>query len=166
MPRIPIRDDQLAPELLARAAKLPGVLSAGLNDAALLGQRMLKQRTPRNLGHTADRWKVRKSTSTKSAVVPPEIYNEAPHIGVLEMGARPHPVSAEGVAAITFWAQRKLGLDYKEAKGVAYVIARRIRAEGTPATYFVRDSMDELRNYVGIALDQAIRAYARQRAKR
>jgi hypothetical protein len=37
-------------------------------------------------------------------------FNDAPHIGVLECGARPHPVSLEGQRAIYEWVERHFRL--------------------------------------------------------
>lgn len=35
------------------------------------------------------------------------LYNDAPHAGIVELGARPHPVSEEGIQAIAEWVKKK-----------------------------------------------------------
>lgn len=51
----------------------------------------------------------------------------------VELGTRPHPVSADGVMAIEDWVRHKLGISDDEAEGIAYAIAWKIRMRGTPA---------------------------------
>jgi hypothetical protein len=60
---------------------------------------------------------------------------DAPHAGIVELGARPHPVSPEGRMAIARWAARKLGLSDKEAERASWAIAQKIRERGQPPTY-------------------------------
>lgn len=57
------------------------------------------------------------------------VSNRMPYSGVIEYGrrrgARPPPTEA-----IARWAQRKLGLPYKKARGIAFVIAKKIGKRG------------------------------------
>lgn len=145
---IRVHPDDLANELLARFARMPEVIIDGLNEAANEGVAILARRTPRATGSTAAQWRVRPGRAYRNQYgrggILPEIYNGAPHVGVLEMGARPHPVSADGIAALTRWAQIQLGLDPVEAAAVARAIAWKIRKRGAKPTYFVRDSRPDL----------------------
>lgn len=70
--------------------------------------------------------------------------DDAPHAGIVELGARPHKVSAEGIEAITRWAMLKLHLPESEARSAAYAIAKRIGERGQKGTYIVRDNLDRL----------------------
>lgn len=54
-----------------------------------------------------------------------------PHVVYVELGTKPHKVSAAGVQAIEDWVRTKLKPPEKEVRGVAYVIARKIRQKGT-----------------------------------
>lgn len=50
----------------------------------------------------------------------------------VELGTRPHPVSAAGVLAIEDWVRHKLGIPAEEAERVANAVAWKIRMKGTP----------------------------------
>ena len=50
-------------------------------------------------------------------------FNDAPHSGIVEAGARPHFLPKEGIEALERWAIRKLGVAEKDARGVAWAIA-------------------------------------------
>lgn len=76
------------------------------------------------------------------------VVNESPHGGVIELGARPHAVSREGIEALASWARRKLKIRSRsEALGVAYAIAEKIRVNGQEARYVMRDSLDVARDF-------------------
>lgn len=76
-----------------------------------------------------------------------ENVNDAPHAGIIELGARPHKVSAAGIKAIARWAVRKLGLKREEAQSAAWGIAKKLEAEGQEPQYVVRDSLPQARAY-------------------
>ncbi len=156
--RVPVSAAQLPARLRRLAQESPEALRRGIFMGAHRGRAILVRRTPRNTGATANQWDVRDGLREIS------IYNGAPHVGVLEAGARPHPVSAEGIAALTRWAMLKLGLDVEEARHVANAIAWKLRKHGQEPTYFVRDSMREINRGLGQEVERAFRALAeRQR---
>jgi hypothetical protein len=112
------------------------------------------------------------------------VENSAPYIGVLEMGARPHKVSIEGRQAIYEWVLRNFRMvggtqtgyaaehgntlhpgqrrraiksvsgGETVAKRITYFICKKIEREGAKPRYFVRDSLDLLRD---VALREAER---------
>lgn len=147
-------------EIEARLLGTPGAIIRGLNRGAMEGQRILVQRTPRATGSTAARWRVKRGKGR----TPPELENLAPHVGILDLGARPHPVSAEGLAALVRWAQLQLGLTRAEAVKAASAIAWKIRKKGAKPTYFVRDSMGDLRDAAARGVAYEIAVYARMKA--
>lgn len=55
--------------------------------------------------------------------------NSAPQAGVIEYGRRPG-ARRPPVESIARWAQRKLGLAYPEARGIAFAMARNIGKRG------------------------------------
>lgn len=57
------------------------------------------------------------------------VSNDSPYAGVIEYGRRPG-ARRPPVEPIARWAQRKLGLPYKNARSMAFVIARRIGQRG------------------------------------
>lgn len=75
------------------------------------------------------------------------VNNEAPHAGIVELGARPHAVSEEGRQAIKSWCMRKLGLDEKEAESASWAIANKIRMVGQTPRYVMRDSIPKAREF-------------------
>lgn len=77
-----------------------------------------------------------------------QVYSDAPHAGVVELGARPHAVSAEGLEAIKQWAMRKLGLDEKQAEAAAHGIAKKLALVGQKPRYLVRDVLPDARRYL------------------
>lgn len=103
-------------------------------------------------------WKVNRVTLDKIRGV--LITNSAEYMAVIErgrgLGKRPPPTDV-----IARWAQRRLGLPYKEAKRAAWPIARAIGRRGlyarrvmtgNPAKNSYRKTMHEL---MGVALDEA-----------
>jgi hypothetical protein len=69
------------------------------------------------------------------------VTNDSPVAGVIERGARPHGVNAEGRAAIQQWAERKLGLDEKEASVVMRAVVAKLRKDGQVGLFLVRDNI-------------------------
>lgn len=116
----------------------------GISAAALRGRGLLTKRTPTgatNLLKVA--WQVRKAQSGYL------IENTAPYAGIVEQGARPHPVSLEGRLAIQHWAERKLGMDEKEAAALAEGVAHKLAEKGQPGTFYVKNSLPELAKFLG-----------------
>ena len=63
---------------------------------------------------------------------------------VVEDGRRPGKgVSREGRVALAAWAVSKLGVPQKEADGVAYLIARKIKREGIKARKIFQNTLDQ-----------------------
>lgn len=174
------------------AEQLPAVLArdeARFHKALLRGTRrgcerargILVKRTPTDQGQLRASWKVVVRGNLA------ELINDAPHAGIVEMGARPHKVSAEGWAAIYAWVHRHpqlygasrrrprahgtveearqrgpfRGLD-PEISSITWAIVRKINRQGQEPTFFVLRSLDECRNVLVIEVEAAItRAMAR-----
>jgi len=101
-----------------------------------------------------------------------ELGNSAPHIGIVELGARPHKTNAEGWAAIYEWARRHFG--YTPAGGgrmrriggdtgedpflsaITWGIVKRLEREGQKPTFFVRDNLPTLRRLMGEEISRSI----------
>lgn len=72
------------------------------------------------------------------------VFSSLPHAVVMDQGRRPGaPISMEGIDAIGYWAQRKLGLSADEADRAKWAIANVIVAQGIEGTHYVDKSMDE-----------------------
>jgi hypothetical protein len=149
---------------------------------------MLVRRTPKDLGQAKAGWRVSKPIKG-SRGVRVDLYNDAPYVGILELGARPHSVSMAGRIAIYEWvlrnippaiqgpvqkrtggrkalsAQHSEGLD-AAAMDITNAIVQKIRKKGQAGKFFVAKSMDELNRDFGRELNRQISAYSKRRAKR
>jgi len=147
------------PKLLERQGTGAGrAVARGMMNGAYHGMSILVRRSPVYLGQLKASWRVTTHVAGKYRV--PEIENTAPHVGIVEAGARPHPVSREGVEALTRWAHLVLGLDPAESERAARGIAFKIRREGQAPTYFVRDSLPA----VGRAMSAGVAAELKRTA--
>ena len=90
-------------------------------------------------------------------VVDESVLNDAPHAGIIELGARPHPVSKEGQEAIKQWCMRKLKLSESEAASVAYLICQKIKKEGQKPHYFMRDAIPKAIEFFEIELKRLMK---------
>ncbi len=157
-------------------------LSRGLRMGAERGRGIIVKRTPTDLGQLRASWKVKASEWVA------ELINDAPTAGIVELGARPHKVSAEGWAAIYEWVRRHpeiygqkrartqvsgtlaqlaemgafRGLD-PEISSITWAIVKKINREGQKPTYFVRDSLDVLQQALVAEVERQLeRAVSRQ----
>lgn len=99
-----------------------------ITEALLLLESAVKTQTPVGAGpiHLRDTIFQKVSVgglSVSGILGSPAVYGEA-----LEMGTSPH---FPPVAPIQFWVERKLGITGKQAKSVAFLIARAISKRGT-----------------------------------
>lgn len=138
--------------------------------------------TPVDQGQLKNSWRVRASRGTGigGGNLVATLSNDAPHAGIVEGGARPHPVSNEGIAAIHAWVWRNRkdfgfttrsgraqgGKGVKAATlGIAYAIANKIKREGQEPTFFVKDSMPVLQKIAAREVAMAIAKLAARRTR-
>jgi len=148
MPTIRLQPSQLARALRGDAQRVRMAMKSAALGAARRFVAYLKNEIDRrgitDLGIFKASWKAVRNPDGGAS-----ISSDAPQAGVIELGARPHPVSQEGRDAIAAWAQRKLGLSPAEAMRAAFLIARKISREGQKPTYLVRDSLPHARTFYG-----------------
>jgi hypothetical protein len=174
--------DQLPDALRRGEEQFARALSRGLRLGAERGRTIMVKRTPTDLGQLRASWKV------KATALVAELINDAPHAGIVELGARPHKVSAEGWQAIYEWVRRHpelygrtrmrrrvsatlaqqtaigpfAGID-PEITGITWAIVKKINKHGQKPTFFVMKAMDDLRAaLIGEVETQLARATARQ----
>lgn len=155
--------DQLPAALQRGEQRFEKALARGLRMGAERGRGVIVRRTPMDLGQLRASWKV------KAHDMVAELLNDAPHAGIVELGARPHRVNAEGWQAIYEWVRRHpemygatkprtkasattaqlvkmgpfKGLD-PEISRITWAIVKKIQKFGQKPTFFVRDSLDIL----------------------
>jgi len=125
--------------------KLKPAALRGMHRGALESIAILQRRTSDvgavNTGQLKRSWK---SQMFADGVA---IYNVAPYSGVVEYGRR---VGAQQPPSdvIAKWAQRKLGVSAKEAKGLGFVIARSIKKRGIKGRPILTGSLPKIEDAV------------------
>jgi len=177
MSRVVISAKDLPAELQRREAAIRRAIGRGIRDGARRGRAFLVRKTPKDQGQAKAAWRDTATGRTSGMVA--EVMNDAPYIGILEAGARPHPVSEEGQRAIFEWVKRNIAnfigrdrartikrrfksyLDI-EAKQIASAIVWKIRKYGQAPTYFIRDSLPELTDFAADEVAREMRALAKR----
>ena len=107
------------------------VLQEAMTEATLLVQREWQENLPRVSGLTAR--SITSDVASTPAGVLGVVSSSQPSALFLELGTRPH---MPPVAAIEPWVKAVLGIrEPKEVKRVAFLVARKIAREGTPAQH-------------------------------
>jgi len=120
---------KLAPEMVIEE------LTAATYQAEMLLERETKELTPVGVGSAGGlRGNIQSQTpKVLSDTVIGMVGSTLNYAESVELGTRPHPVSAAGVLAIEDWVRHKMGITDKEAERVANAVAWKIRMRGTPA---------------------------------
>lgn len=171
--------------------RMQATVAAGLRGmfaGAQRGRTILVRRTPKDRGQAKRGWRVRKHPLTLGGMPRVDLYNDAPYVGVLESGARPHSVSKEGFMSILGWVHRHdlgqligpvskkksqiikrtyygetfVGRRALEAD-VAMAIVRKLKKYGQKALYFVLRSLPDLQTAMAHEVDRAITKAAGQK---
>lgn len=155
------------------AAVIPPKLMSAVTEATLLLERAIKLATPigvtgvarGSIGH-----EIRRGVGLERGVrIRAELGSPAKHVEVLERGRTPGR-RRPPVEALELWVRRRLGIrNRKEARGVAFVIARSIGAKGTDAVeMFAKAAEDNeakiQRIFEAAGLDIAVRLTRRERS--
>ena len=174
--------------------RIRNAITYGAIAGAHRGRAYIVPITPSDLGQLRASWKVKEHpTAIAGSATLAELINDAPHIAVVELGARPHKVSAEGWAAIYEWVRRH----YRNAGGVGgqfrlggtgrmkraapppgpfrgadpdvtsitWAIVQKIKKEGQRATLFVRNAIPQLTEIMAYELNRAIAQAQRASSK-
>lgn len=161
----PIKIDvtKLGYELRARV----GTVKAAVHTAANMAARRWREKLV-DLHDDADKvdtgqhrgsWKIEDTQRSVNVV------NDAPYAGIIERGARPHPVSKEGVLTIAKWVQHKFAnFDEEACLRIAYGIAAKIKRHGQAGTFIVQNSLPLARRYLNQEVKREIARQAGQPA--
>jgi hypothetical protein len=119
---------QKMPEMTEREA----IVAMGKAVAEV--ERQVVPRTPVNVGALRAAWSTR--VSRGSQAIKGEIVNPKEYAIVMEKGRRPG-ARMPPVDAIQFWVTRKFGVSGKEARSIAFVIARSIGRKGIKGKFML-----------------------------
>lgn len=109
------------PKLLAAHEKLlPKAVMDGCRMAAERGRSYLVKVSPTDQGMYRNSWRTR-----TVAGIYPEIINDSPHAGIIELGARPHGVNRAGMEALIEWCKRHLSGMAQATKAMSKRAAKR-----------------------------------------
>lgn len=92
----------------------------GIRSGAHAGRAILVKRSPKDTGQLKASWRVSVGEGMEIA----QIFNDAPHAGIVEHGARPHPVSEEGRKAIREWVIRHFGFVGTKKRGTRRLVGK------------------------------------------
>jgi hypothetical protein len=100
--------DELPDALDMTDQRVRQAIRYGALAGAHRGRALMIPATPTDMGQLRASWKVRELDQALGdvSVTLAELINDAPHVGIVELGSRPHKVSAEGWAAIYEWVRR------------------------------------------------------------
>lgn len=132
------------------------------------GRAIMARRTPVDTGEMRAKWKAVSSSLPNEAA---RLLNDHPMIGVIENGARPHPVSDIGILAIERWVARhsdvwqgaqdsgdgRLLTREQAIAKVTHGIVWKLRNQGQEPTHFIRDSLPDLRRVMAREVVRMIR---------
>lgn len=178
MPTIRVSPGQLGAVFRGQARRGKKMLEGAMQLAAQRGRSLLVPRTPVDLGQLKAAWRVRRVDGGWVLI------NEAPHAGIMEVGARPHEVDEEGREALAQWVRRHIPVvetyvntpkgvfrtktkatrreampgnePREEIDKIVDAICYRLRARGYKGKFFVRESLPELRAFVGEEVSAAM----------
>jgi hypothetical protein len=160
-----ITEKQLSAALRREAKKVPAALSRAAVRAAHRGKSHLVRKTKEkgitDLGQYANSFEVKRGVGDQDLAT---ITNTAPHAGIIELGARPHPVSREGFERIREWVARKM-LDIssqmadenEEVDRIAWAIVKKIEREGQAPRHVFADEQTVLVKFWREEFERALR---------
>ena len=150
-----------AAELARAFARSPEMvteeLTVGTREASLLLEREIRDHTPVGVGGGGGlrgSWSAREPRVLADNVIG-EVGTPSPYALAVELGTKPHFPPVQPLAD---WAQYKLGLSPAEARGVGFVIARKIAQRGTEGAHMVTKGIASAERSI-----QTIFARARER---
>lgn len=134
----------------------------GMNEALAVLEEQIAGRVPVNSGF------LRSSIGTnlygEDMAIRGEVVSIASYGAAVEYGRKPGKMPP--VAAIELWVRRKLGINNdKEARSVAYVIARAIGRRGTVGAHMFQLGMSAAAPYIEKIFDAAVDRAVRRLAK-
>lgn len=180
----------LVKALRARHRAIEEEILSAVDSAAQRARGILVRATPTDQGQLRVSWRATSAIRSMRKRIVAKVVNDAPHAGIVERGARPHPVSQAGQAAIYEWVRRHFrlvgrgrnrkaipggkGVRGARARGetmadprlkrITMAIVMKLRRRGQRPTYFVRDSIPRVRRAMDAEIKRRLRGLAGRRA--
>lgn len=147
---------QKAPELTRRE------MTSTMTDVDVLIQGELMRELPAGAGGAAGlRGSVFREEHALADNVIGLVATDKPYAGYVELGTKPH---MPPIQPLVDWVRAKLGEDEESARGVAFAIARKIKAHGTKANPVWEMTLKRLQREIRRKFDAGIARIARQLA--
>jgi hypothetical protein len=154
---VSITPGQVGAMIRMQAKQVSEAIRNGMRAAAEHAVTDLKQLSPVFDGNFKNAWRVAAPGYITGGTTV-SVVNDAPYAGIIERGARPHGVNAEGQAALAEWVRRKLGIsDEREIQSAVFLICRKIREEGVQGKFLVRDNLERFQGYLEVEVDRQLR---------
>lgn len=135
-----------APEIARRE------LFAAMTEADLLLQNAVQVKTPEGWSKNLRQSILAQQPEVSGDAVLGIVGTPVPYAIPVELGTKPH---FPPVLALIDWVVDKLGVPEKEAKGVAFLVARKISRTGTQAAHMFRDGFAENTSRVQAIFERA-----------
>lgn len=139
MKRLQVGLGNLDKIIASATAQARQAIEAGARASARRLQANFVIKTPKDSGLMKAAWQTVELNAGNALA---QLINSAPYAGIVEEGARPHPVSQEGREPITLWVRRQMSVnDEEEVQRILEAIVNKLQHHGQKGTFFVRDAL-------------------------
>ena len=143
-------------ELAALWKRAPDIarreMTAAMLEADLLLQNAVQEKTPEGWAKNLRQSILAQQPEVSGDVVLGVVGTPVPYAIPVELGTKPH---FPPVTALIDWVVMKLGVPEKEAKSVAFLVARKISRSGTKAAHMFRDGFADNTDRVQAIFERA-----------
>ena len=157
MATVKLRPSEVGPTLSTQAKTLPTAIALG--SLAVVAQRSVARLaaiSPVDMGVFKNAWYATRVGARKAY----KVVNDAPYAGIIERGARPHPVSMEGQIAISHWVKRKIpGITDREAWKITKRICDKLAAHGQKGLFLAEGLLPTIVSWLEETIKKALVRY-------
>lgn len=158
MPTIRVQNRQMSTVIKSDARLNRTAMGNAIEKASERFIKYLRRVSPR--GATDE---YRNSWETEGKGLGLRVINSAPYAGIIERGARPHPVNQKGIEKLILWARAKITNNQMEAEEIAHRIAWSIRQNGSRAFHVLEKALPRLEELFDEIVEREIESTRRRR---
>jgi hypothetical protein len=136
--RIKIPHNKLGQRIIRDNQRGQAAMRKAAHSTAEIARNILSQAAPVDLGELKASLRVERHAFGTSLAT---VVADAPYAGIIERGARPHPVSRAGIESLTRWAMRKMREPEDVARGIAFAIDTKLRERGQKPTWWFKSRL-------------------------